>query len=307
MVNCDEFRVLVLGAAAGGGLPQWNCACVNCNLARSSADGIDPQTQSSLAVSIGDGQWALLNASPDIRQQVIDNVALHPKNLRHSPIKSVLLTNGDIDHIAGLLILREKQEISVFLTAAIKDIIEANPIFRALDRDFVRLQIVELDEPFSLLPGIEARMFPVPGKVPLFMEGCHPNIGLEGEQTVGVELVTSNARVYYIPGCAHINDNLKARINGADALLFDGTVFTNDEMIGAGVGLKTGQRMGHVPIAGSDGSLLALANLTIGRKIYIHINNTNPIWRPGPERYLVEESGFEIGYDRMEIGFAKST
>lgn len=297
-----EFRAIVIGAAAGGGLPQWNCGCENCRLARlASSDGIAPQTQSSLAVTSDGKNWALLNASPDIRQQLINTAALHPRALRDNPIKTVLLTNGDIDHIAGLLTLREKQSFRLVMTAAIRDILAANPIFTALDPAFVAQEIVALNEPFMLVPGIEARLFSVPGKVPLFMEGENPNTALEGEQTVGIELVTARHRVYYIPGCAVVRDDLKARISGADILYFDGTLFTDDEMIRSGTGIKTGRRMGHISMSGDDGSLKALADVAVDRKIYVHINNTNPVWRDGPERKLVEDSGFEIAFDGKEI------
>ncbi|MBA8837986.1 pyrroloquinoline quinone biosynthesis protein PqqB [Ochrobactrum sp. RH2CCR150] len=297
-----EFRAIVIGAAAGGGLPQWNCGCENCRLARSGLpDGIAPQTQSSLAVTSDSENWALLNASPDIRQQLINTAALHPRALRDNPIKTVLLTNGDIDHIAGLLTLREKQSFRLVMTAAIRDILAANPIFTALDPAFVTREIVALNEPFMLVPGIEARLFPVPGKVPLFMEGENPDTTLEGEQTVGVELVTAKHRVYYIPGCAVVRDDLKTRISGADVLYFDGTLFTDDEMIKSGTGIKTGRRMGHISMSGGDGSLKALADVAVDRKIYVHINNTNPVWRDGPERKLVEHSGFEIAFDGKEI------
>ncbi len=303
MTDSSGFRGLVLGAAAGGGLPQWNCGCQNCRLARDPASGVRPQSQSSLAVSLDGHSWAVLNASPDIRQQIIDNSALHPKALRDSPIKSVLITNGDIDHLAGLLILREKQPLQIFVTAAIAEIIDDNPVFRALDPAFVKRHTITLEQPFSLLPGVEARLFAVPGKVPLFMENGEPELQLEGEQTVGVELIGGGKRVYYIPGCAHINDRLIARINGADALFFDGTVFTDDEMITLGVGQKTGQRMGHMAISGPDGSFATLSKLDIAKKIYVHINNTNPIWRAGPERDMLKASGFRIGHDGMEIDF----
>ncbi|NKC04548.1 pyrroloquinoline quinone biosynthesis protein PqqB [Brucella haematophila] len=297
-----EFRAIVIGAAAGGGLPQWNCGCENCRLARlGSSDGIAPQTQSSLAVTSDGENWALLNASPDIRQQLINTAALHPRALRDNPIKTVLLTNGDIDHIAGLLTLREKQAFRLVMTAAIRDILAVNPIFTALDPAFVTQEIVALNEPFMLAPGIEARLFSVPGKVPLFMEGENPDTAIEGEQTVGVELVTARHRVYYIPGCAVVRDDLKARISGADILYFDGTLFTDDEMIQSGTGIKTGRRMGHISMSGDDGSLKALADVAVDRKIYVHINNTNPVWRDGPERKLVEDSGFEIAFDGKEI------
>lgn len=297
-----KFHSIVIGAAAGGGLPQWNCGCQNCRLARLPApEGIASQTQSSLAVTSDGENWALLNASPDIRQQLIDTPALHPRSLRDNPVKTVLLTNGDIDHIAGLLTLREKQPFRLVMTAAIRDVIAQNPVFRVLDPDFVTQEIIALDQSFTLVPGIEAKLFSVPGKVPLFMEDENPDTALEGEQTVGVELLTADHRIYYIPGCAVVYDDLLARIDGADILYFDGTLFSDDEMIQSGTGVKTGRRMGHISISGEDGSLKALGDVSIGRKIYVHINNTNPVWRIGPERKLVEDNGFEIAFDGKEI------
>lgn len=297
----NNLRALVLGSAAGGGLPQWNCGCPNCVSARLN-DGILPQTQSSLAVTSNGDDWAVLNTSPDIRTQIQDNQQLHPTGLRESPIKSVLLTNGDIDHIAGLLILREKQPFKVFLTPVIAKVIEENSIFNALDPEFVSFYEIQLNEPFELVKGVEAELFAVPGKVPLFMEEGDVVTDLEGEQTVGVRLQSGNSKAWYIPGCAKLTDDLKARLQNEALVFFDGTVFNNDEMKKAKVGAKTGARMGHIAMSGIDGSLEGFAKLNVERKIYIHINNTNPVWdKISVERKAVEQAGWEIGYDGMEI------
>lgn len=297
----SDFRIIVLGAAAGGGLPQWNCGCLNCSMARDPASGFEPQSQSSLAVSLDGEVWAVLNASPDIRQQILHNRALQPRRLRHSPIESVVLTNGDIDHLAGLLVLREKQAFILYSTGTVGRIIADNPAFQVLDPEIVSRRTVAIEEAFAPLSGLEARLFAVPGKVPLFLEDGEPELGVEGEHTVGLELTADGRRVYYIPGCAMVNEALAQRLSGADALFFDGTVFHDDEMIASGTGNKTGRRMGHMPIAGEDGSLDALGDLDIRRKIYVHINNTNPIWRAGAERERVEGRGFEVGFDGMEV------
>ncbi|MEM8699864.1 MAG: MBL fold metallo-hydrolase, partial [Pseudomonadota bacterium] len=191
-----------------------------------------PASQSSLAVSAGDG-WALLNCSPDIRQQIMATPALHPREgrLRDTPIRSILLTNGDIDHIAGLLILREKQAYRLLMTAEITKVIAENPIFNALDPDFVTREVVALETPVELTPGLTATLFAVPGKVPLFMEGDHGGdavkTDLMGEQTVGVELTASGKTAFYIPGCARMVPALAERIRGAELLFFDGTVWTD--------------------------------------------------------------------------------
>ncbi|AWM28440.1 pyrroloquinoline quinone biosynthesis protein PqqB [Sinorhizobium fredii] len=301
MKEPSDLRIIILGTAAGGGLPQWNCGCLNCTMARDPASGLRPQSQSSLAVSLDGETWVVFNASPDLRQQIQDNRPLQPRRLRHSPINSVVLTNGDIDHLAGLLVLREKQPLTVFATGAVSQILAENSIFGVLDPQLVSRRTVAIEAPFCPLAGLQARLFAVPGKVPLFLEEGEPDLNVEGETTVGIELTAGTRRVYYIPGCGLLTDILAARLKDADAVFFDGTLFRDDEMIATGTGLKTGRRMGHMPIAGEGGSLDALAALNIRRKIYVHINNTNPIWRPGSEREHVEDRGFEIGFDGMEV------
>ena len=295
------LRALVLGAAAGGGLPQWNCGCPNCRAARDPASTIRPQTQSSLAVSADGMSWAVLNTSPDIRQQIAANPPLYPRGLRDSPVRSVLLTNGDIDHIAGLLILREQQPFRVLATPHIINVIEANPIFHALNRDLVSLQPISLDAPFSLLDGLEAELFAVPGKVPLFMEDGDVVTDLEGETTVGVRLTASGKTLFYIPGCARMTASLSQRIGNAPLVFFDGTVFEDDEMAATGTGTKTGRRMGHMAMSGPDGSMAAFTGLGVKRRVFVHINNTNPVWNPSSAaRAAVEAAGWEIGADGTE-------
>ena len=295
-----SFRAHILGAAAGGGLPQWNCGCRNCTLAR--AGEIPSQTQSSLAVSADGHSWAILNASPDIRHQLSCTPALYPTGLRDCPLRAVLVTNGDIDHVAGLLTLREMQEFTLFATSGIHDVLAQNPVFDALNANVVTRRAIDLDRPFELLPGVTATLFPVPGKVPLYMEGETVQTDVIGDQTVGVELTSGDTRALYIPGCAMLTDDLRARLRGADLLFFDGTLWRDDEMITEGLGRKTGQRMGHMSMSGPDGSLTAFDGLDIARKIFVHMNNTNPVLRPASkERASAEAAGWTIGQDGMEI------
>ncbi|MEL6508264.1 MAG: pyrroloquinoline quinone biosynthesis protein PqqB [Pseudomonadota bacterium] len=295
-----RLRAIILGAAAGGGLPQWNCGCDNCNLAR--AGKILPQTQSSIAVS-GDGKtWAIINASPDIREQMRATQQIHPTDLRKSPVTSVLLTNGDIDHVAGLLTLREQQAFTLFATGEIHDVISANAIFDALNPRFVARETVLLDHPFTLVPGVTATLFSVPGKVPLYLEGAHVDTELEGEQTVGVHLQSDVTSAYYIPGCAAMRPDLKARLHGANAVFFDGTLWQDDEMVQARLSQKTGARMGHMSMSGPNGSMAAFEDIDVGKKIYVHMNNTNPVFRDtGPERKITQQNGWIIAQDGMEI------
>ncbi|MEM7215582.1 MAG: pyrroloquinoline quinone biosynthesis protein PqqB [Pseudomonadota bacterium] len=298
----DRLRALVLGSAAGGGLPQWNCGCRNCTDARKVPPEIVPQSQSSLGLSLNGTDWALLNVSPDIRTQILDNPRLHPKSRRDSPIKSVLLTNGDIDHIAGLLVLRERQPFTVFLTADIAGIIEQNPVFSVLDRELVTFCVVDIDQPFELLPGVRAELFSVPGKVALFMEEGEVESDRERGHTVGVRLEAGGERMWYVPGCARLSDDLRKHLQDEALVFFDGTVFENDEMQRVKVGQKTGARMGHMAMNGPDGSIAGFADLNVARKIYVHINNTNPVWQKNStERRTVEEAGWEIAYDGMEV------
>ncbi len=295
-----HLRAVVLGAAAGGGLPQWNCGCQNCNAARDGS--IPAASQSSVAFSANGSDWAILNASPDIRYQIAAAPPLHPTGPRDSPIRSVVLTNGDIDHVVGLLTLREKQAFTLFTTAAIAEVLDDNPIFRALDPAFVRREIVALGKPFEIAAGLTAEMFVVPGKVPLYMEGETVDTELEGEQTVGVHLTAGGRTAYYLPGCAKVTDALAERMRGAPLVFFDGTVWENEEMIRLGVGAKTGARMGHMSMAGAGGSMAAFAPLDVARKIFVHMNNTNPVLDPSsPERAEVEAAGWEVAFDGMEV------
>ena len=301
------LRALVLGAAAGGGLPQWNCNAPNSRGFWTGEAEWPAASQSSLAVSVDDETWLLINASPDLRQQIFATPALHPRDaarfgLRDTPIGAVLVTNGDIDHIAGLLTLREKQAFTLWSTGEIADVLEANPIFGALDPEYVRRRRIALGAPFEALPGLAVELYAVPGKVPLFLEGETVQTDLEGEQTVGVHLSDGVRSLHYIPGCAAMTPALAERLGGAGVVLFDGTVFHDDEMIREGVGQKTGKRMGHMAMAGPDGSMAAFEGLNVGRKIYVHINNTNPVWRPdSPERAATAAAGWEIAFDGMEI------
>ncbi len=297
-----RLTAIVLGAAAGGGYPQWNCRCAVCQLAWSNDTRTKALTQASLAVSADGAQWTLLNASPDLRAQLLATRCLQPRRgMRESPIAAVVLTGAEVDQVAGLLTLRERQAFTVFATAETLAALTANPIFGVLAPDLVARQAVERDRPFPLPGGITAELFAVPGKVALYLEGENPALAAETGANVGVELVCDDRRLVYVPGAATVTAALHARLARADVVLFDGTLFADDEMISTGTGEKTGRRMGHMPIGGESGTLVALADLP-GRRILTHINNTNPILIEGsPERRKVEASGFEVAEDGMEI------
>lgn len=297
------MQAIILGSAAGGGVPQWNCRCPVCQLAWAGDPRVRAATQSSLAVSPDGERWLILNASPDIRYQISQTGDLHPRNgLRHSPIEAVLLTSAEVDHVAGLLTLRERQPFAVFATPQILDRLALNPIFDVLAPQIVTRHAVRLEQSFEPFDGLSAKIFAVPGKVPLWREGEEGVPNDDPGTTVGVILETSTKQVAYIPGCAWIDDELLHRIAGVDALLFDGTVFKDDELIQTGVSEKTGCRMGHIPMSGENGSLARLRDVPALRRIFVHINNTNPVLvQDSPERRLIEQQGWIIAHDGLRI------
>jgi pyrroloquinoline quinone biosynthesis protein B len=306
------LRVVVLGAAAGGGVPQWNCGCPVCRAART--DHLELQsTQASIAIS-GDGaHWFLINASPDLRQQLIATPQLHPKagHLRHSPITGVILTNGEIDAVTGLLSMREGSPFTIYAHAKVLAILQANSIFNVLSDENVRRQPIEIDRLFEpKLPdgrdsGVEILPFTVPGKGAWYLEGkAHPggNDGTGDTLGLRVEDRTTGKYFYFLAACAEVGDALKARLSGAPLVFFDGTVWRNDELIAAGLGAKTGQAMGHIAMSGDQGAIASLAGLDIDRKVFLHINNSNPaLLRSSAERKIAEGAGWQIPADGTEI------
>lgn len=298
------MKIIVLGAAAGGGFPQWNSNAAACRRARRGDAAARPQTQASIAVSRDGGRWFLLNASPDLRQQINDTPALHPRTgLRHSPIAGVVLTGGDVDAIAGLLTLRERQAFTIHATQLIHGVLDANPVFEVLARDVVTRTVETLDQPFTLEDGLRATFFAVPGKVPLYLEsGSGPQPIIVDDTTVGVEITNGDRRMIFIPGCAAMTPDLQARIDGADIVFFDGTLWRDDEMVTAGLGQKTGRRMGHMSLSGADGTIAAFRPIAAGRKVVIHMNNSNPVLlSDSAERAEAEAAGWTIARDGMEF------
>lgn len=298
------MHIIVLGAAAGGGFPQWNSACPVGQRAWAGDPAAKWRNQCSLAVSADGISWTLLNAAPEVRHQILATPALQPKETpRHSPIKSVVLTNGDIDHVAGLLTLRESQPFTLHATQAILDVLAVNPIFNVLNPDFVERRAFTLDRVVDVGNGLTIRPFAVPGKIALYLEGDAVDVGAETEDTIGLQIEDGGGdRFFFIPGCAEVTPALAERLRGAPLLFFDGTLWTDDEMFKGGTGRKTGGRMGHMSLSGPDGSMAALQALNIRRKIFLHINNTNPILLDdSPERAEVEAAGFEVAFDGMQI------
>ncbi|MDP3406699.1 pyrroloquinoline quinone biosynthesis protein PqqB [Bosea sp. (in: a-proteobacteria)] len=293
------MRAVVLGAAAGGGFPQWNCRCETCALAWSGDSRASWRTQSAVAVTGDDATWVLLNASPDLSAQIRANRMLWPSGIRHSPIGAVILTSGEIDHVAGLFSLRERHPFTVIALRQVHDAMNANPMLEAVRAE--RL-VATPGEPIALPGGLSAMLFPVPGKVPLYLERGESGLAYDDGETAGVRLTGKGGSIVYIPGCAAAGDDLIREAAKADVLFFDGTLFTDDEMIRAGLGEKTGRRMGHMPISGEGGSLAWLRDLPRTRRIYIHLNNSNPALIDGsPERQEIEAAGVEVAFDGMEV------
>jgi pyrroloquinoline quinone biosynthesis protein B len=305
------LRVVVLGAAAGGGVPQWNCGCRVCWAARTDHPEIQ-STQASLAVSADGAHWFLINASPDLRQQITATPLLHPASgkLRHSPISGVVLTNGEIDAIAGLLSMREGWPFTIYAHAKVLATLKANSVFNVLNEKTVGRQPIEIEQTFEpSLPdgspsGIEILPFEVTGKGAWYLEGDRREGSEAAGDTLGLRIrdKATGKFFYFLAACAEVTDDLKSRLKGAPLVFFDGTVWRDDELIAAGLSSKTGRSMGHISMSGELGAIAALESLGIERKIFLHINNSNPAWlHDSEERQAAERAGWHIPADGTEI------
>ncbi|MDR3464757.1 MAG: pyrroloquinoline quinone biosynthesis protein PqqB [Xanthobacteraceae bacterium] len=306
------LRIIILGAAAGGGVPQWNCGCQVCVAARADRNAWR-STQASIAFSADGDHWFLVNASPDLRQQLQATPQLHPRPgaLRHTPVAGVILTNSEVDAVTGLLSMREGSPFTVYGHDRVLSILRANSIFNVLGEHTVRRQPIAIDATFEpALPdgrpsGIEVLPFAVPGKGAWYLEGkSHPGGGDSAGDTLGLRIAhrASGTFFYFLAACARVTPDLAARLVDAPLVLFDGTVWRDDELQVAGLGTKTGQAMGHIAMSGDDGAFEALADLGIKRKVFLHINNSNPVLLHGsPERARAQREGWEIPTDGLEI------
>jgi len=296
------MECLVLGAAAGGGFPQWNCGCANCVRARSGDPAAAPRTQASVAVS-GDGiRWLIIGASPDLRQQILANDVLAPAaGTRESPIAGVVLVSADVDGIAGLLVLREQHRFRLFAPAAILRVLAQNEIFASLDGAVVERVEVSPDVEVDTGLGVALTLLTMPGKVPLYQEAERSASRIEAATTYAARLESGGRVCVVAPACAELTDAVVSRLADADVLFFDGTLFHDNEMIDAGLGWKSGRRMGHVSVSGSGGALARLRGLK-ARKVFFHINNSNSMLLDDSEqRRIVEQAGFSVGYDGMSV------
>jgi pyrroloquinoline quinone biosynthesis protein B len=325
------MRVKILGSAAGGGFPQWNCACPNCRELRAGSFVGKARSQAQVAISADSRSWFLLGASPDLRAQIEATAELHPradarkdeiperdedvrKNIRHSPIAGAVLLNADVDHTLGVLLLRELQPLRAYSTASIRRILtEDNSIFAMLQR--VPGQLTWNDfapgESFPLLnaagqdSGLRCRAISLGTHYPAYVSPARRSGLVRGEASLGLIVESpTGKRLAYLPAVPKIDDALFTELDSADVLLFDGTFWSDDELIRIQGSGQTARQMGHVPVSSPEGSLRRLAQLRRPRKIYVHINNTNPMLNEaGPEFRQVRESGWEVAEDgwRFEI------
>ncbi len=300
--------VRILGSAAGGGFPQWNCNCTGCQSTRGGDSNAHPRTQSSLAVRAANGSWFLVNASPDVRQQLERLRDGIPNLVRSSPIAGVLLSDGEIDHTAGLMILRESNEpLQIYGTNAVRQgLTEGFSLLRVL-KNYCGVNWVNI-EPGSKVNlsnddnnGLEVEVFSLPSKPPKYMRSSLP---VEGNWVVGFTFRDrlSGGVVTYAPALAELSDSILERFDNSDCILVDGTFWQDNELLELGTSTRTARMMGHLPLSGDDGSLISLSKLSCKRKIFTHINNTNPMLiANSTERKIVEAAGMEVAYDGLTI------
>jgi pyrroloquinoline quinone biosynthesis protein B len=303
--------VRVLGSAAGGGFPQWNCGCPNCRGLRDGKLRASARSQECVAVGAdGAASYVLLNCSPEIRAQVESFPGLHPRGPRHSPIAAILLTNGDLDHCLGLLSLRESHPLVVYATESVqRGFTRDNILYRTLERfpGQVTWRVVKPGREEDIVDvdgrpsGLAAEAVIVPGKAPVHLERSR---SADPEDSVGFRIreTRSGRLLGYFSGVGAVTPEVRQALTGADAVFFDGTFWSSDELPALGLGTKRAEDMAHVPVGGAAGSLAQLAGVGAGRRIYIHLNNTNPLLRDdSPERETVGAAGWEVAWDGMEV------
>jgi len=295
---------MLIGSAAGGGFPQWNCWCPTCRAARENAHLARPRLQSSLAVSADGHAWFLCNASPDVREQLPMLPSRPTDGLRHTPVEGIILTDAELDHTLGIALLREGRRLRVWATAAVTRTLECDSRILPVTRAFAHVDVMELslDTPTPLRDrddapsGLVVEAFPVPGDPPRFASADLPG------HTIGLVIrdAATGGTCVFLPGCGALDHSLLDRLAGADLVFFDGTCWSDDELIRLGISERTATEMGHLSISGADGSLAQLARLRARHKVYTHLNNTNPILlERSPERRAVEEVGLTVGMDGM--------
>ena len=300
------FQLKMLGTAAGGGFPQWNCCCPLCQRCRGANQTLVPRLQLQATVSRDGKHWFLINASPDLRVQIEANAELQPRpdmDMRNTPIAGIVLTCADLDQVLGLLLLREFQPLTLYATALVRNTLEANSFFRMLHRVPNQLTWVEIrpGEMFILgASGIACTPIPLSGSLPLYAREL--DTGEYGQASVGLLLEGGGRRVAYTPSVPEIAEELRALYDTCDTILVDGTFWSNAELSQTHAGTPDARSIGHIPLSGDDGTLSLMAGVKQPRKVLTHINNTNPILDPeSPEHRASLKAGWEIGYDGWEL------
>jgi pyrroloquinoline quinone biosynthesis protein B len=299
-------HVILLGTAAGGGFPQWNCWCPTCRVARREPERGRHRSQSSVAISADGRRWFLLNASPDVHAQLATLPLAEPAGMRHVPVEGVVLTDAELDHTLGILLLREGRSLQIYATHAVRGILEQDSRIVPVTRAFadVRMEDLPAESPAMLAyrdgcpSGLTVSSFAVPAGPPRFASGDLPG------HTVGLLIrdQATGGSCAFVPGCGGLDDTLLGRLGGAELVLFDGTFWTDDELIRLGIGQRTAGEMDHLPVSGPEGSLERLATLPSRHRLYTHINNTNPmLLEDSPERRAVERRGLVVGSDGMRF------
>jgi pyrroloquinoline quinone biosynthesis protein B len=303
------MQVKILGSAAGGAFPQWNCACANCRAVRAGAFHGKPRAQTQLALSDDCLRWFLLGASPDLRAQIEASPELHPLQGRHSPIAGIALANADLDHVLGLLLLRELQPLRVHTTASVRRILrEDNSMFGMLQRtpDQAKWTDFESGKEFSLCDaqgedsGLRSRAWSLSAHYPSYVTAERKSQLSPGEASLGFFINSnSGSRLAYMPAVPQVDDALLAEFDACDVLLFDGTFWSDDELIRVQGGGQTAHQMGHIPV---ETTLVKLAALRRPRKIFLHINNTNPMLDESSTQHRqARDAGWEVAEDGWQF------
>jgi len=308
------MRIKVLGSAAGGGLPQWNCRCSNCDRLRNGALKGAARTQAQVAISPAEFTWLLLNASPDLRQQISEEPELAPRDkTRGTPIAAIILTSADVDCVLGLLHLREFQPLRIYSTLSVRRVlIEENTLFRTLERSNppVSWEILSLEKStpvYQSLPQVEnaslsCKAVPLGGNFPDYVSDQLRRSLREAEAVIGLEIVQGEKRFFYAPTLPGRGDDWKRCVLESGLALLDGTFWTNDEMIKVHGSGKTARSMGHLPLSGAQGLLDQLKTNRKVRRVLTHLNNTNPALDPeSSASRAIRDAGWEIAHDGMEF------
>lgn len=308
------MRVKVLGSAAGGGFPQWNCGCPNCNRLRVGVFKGRARTQAQVGLEAAPGKWFLLNASPDLRQQLLENPEFAPaEETRSTPIAAIVLTSADVDCVMGLLHLREFQPLTIYATESVRRVVsEENSLFRTLERSKppVRWEVLPMGKQVSVFQdaaagkSVSCTAISAGGSFPDYVSDAHRKILPEEEATIGLEFAMGGKRFLYAPNLPGRGEEWKRHAIECDLVLLDGTFWTDDELVRVRSGGKTAREMGHLPLSGGNGLLeqLSAGGGQKKRRVLIHMNNTNPVLDEESVAFrAVRDAGWEIAFDGMEI------